>query len=74
MIPEWNIEAMRSKLIADDLDDLSPDEIGDIVDLFWQEFKPLAVRYLESRWNDGGEVYQEAVERGYTKWEEPELW
>lgn len=69
-----NLDVLRWKLIEDDLDDLGSDTIMDIVDAYWEEFKPMAVRYLERKWNDGNDVYMEACERGYTRWKEPETW
>ena len=69
-----NLDVLRHKLIEDDLENLSPDDIDDIVGTFWEEFKPMAVRYLERKWNDGNDVYMEACERGYTRWKEPETW
>lgn len=69
-----NLDVLRWKLIEDDLDDLGSDTIMDIVDTYWEEFKPMAVRYLERKWNDGNDVYMEACERGYTRWKEPETW
>lgn len=74
MIPEWNIEAMRSKLIEDDLSDLSNDDLVSIVEEHWQEFEPLAVRWLDKKWSDGNDVFEEAVERGYTRWVAPDPW
>jgi hypothetical protein len=63
-----NLDLLRARLIQDDLDDLSAADIEAIVDCYWEEFKPLAVRYLdERRWNDGNDVYMEAVERGYVR-------
>ena len=74
MIPEWNIEAMRSKLIEDDLSDLSNDDLVSIVEECWQEFEPLAVRWLDKKWSDGNDVFEEAVERGYTRWVAHDPW
>ena len=70
-----NLDLLRARLIQDDLDDLSAADIEAIVDCYWEEFKPLAVRYLdECRWNDGNDVYMEAVERGYIRYREPNQW
>jgi hypothetical protein len=58
-------EELRSALIEDDLDDLSLDDLEAIMELYWDDFKPLAIRFLDSRWSDGGEVWLEAGNRGY---------
>lgn len=69
-----NLDVLRWKLIEDDLENLDARDIEAIVEAHWEEFKPLAVRYLERKWNDGNDVYMEACERGYTRWKEPEPW
>ena len=34
----------------------------------------LAVRWLDKKWSDGNDVFEEAVERGYTRWVAPDPW
>ena len=66
-----SIDALRSALIAQDLDDLSDADIADIAATYWEEFERLAVRYLDKKWNDGSDVWLEAEQRGYfeDEWE-----
>lgn len=61
------VDAARDALIEDDLNDLTDEEISDIAATYWEEFKPLAVRWLEARWASGTEVWSEAQLRGF--WE-----
>jgi hypothetical protein len=62
-------DALRDALIEDGLDDLSTDDLEDIMERYWDDFKPLAVRWLDRKWNDGASVWVEAAERG---WLDPE--
>ena len=57
-------QELRAELIERDLDDLSMDDIDEIAATYWEEFKPLAIRYLEARWADAHEVWIEAEGRG----------
>jgi len=60
-----SIDALRSALIEADLDDLDSDDIDEIIARYWDDFKVLAVRWLDAKWNDGGDVYQAVVDRGW---------
>jgi hypothetical protein len=48
-----DIAAVRDALIEHDLDDLTDDVIADIAAVYWEDFKPLALRYLEAKWASG---------------------
>lgn len=60
-----HVNALRAALIDDDVDNLTLDQIDEIVTACWQDFKPLAERYLANRWANDGDVYEEAADRGY---------
>lgn len=56
---------LRAALIDDDVDSLTLDQIDEIVTACWQDFKPIAERYLANRWANAADVYEEAADRGY---------
>ena len=60
-----HVNALRAALIDDDVDSLTLDQIDEIVTACWQDFKPLAERYLANRWANAADVYEEAFDRGY---------
>ena len=60
-----DIAAVRDALIEHDLEDLTDEDIADIASAFWEDFKPLALRYLNARWASGSDVFLEAEQRGY---------
>ena len=60
-----HVNALRAALIEDDVDSLTLDQIDEIVTACWQDFKPLAERYLANRWANAADVYEEAADRGY---------
>ena len=60
-----DIDTLRAMLIEDTIDDLTLDQIDEIVTACWQDFKPLAERYLANRWANAADVYEEAFDRGY---------
>ena len=62
---KWDMDAIRERLISDDIDDLSPDDIDEIVCRYWKEFKPLALRWLKEKWSFVDDAYGEAYDRGY---------
>ena len=60
-----HVNALRAALIDDDVDSLTLDQIDEIVTACWQDFKPIAERYLANRWANAADVYEEAADRGY---------
>jgi hypothetical protein len=56
---------LRTDLIEDDLNDLSPELIDEIVTACWSDFKTIARRYLAARYANDGDVWDEATDRGY---------
>jgi hypothetical protein len=60
-----NVNALRAALIDDDLDDLTLDQIDEIVTACWADFEPIARRYLAARYANDGDVWDEAESRGY---------
>jgi hypothetical protein len=57
--------AIRTDLIEDDLNDLSPELIDEIVTACWSDFYTIARRYLAARYANDGDVWDEATDRGY---------
>ena len=47
------------------MDSLTLDQIDEIVTACWQDFKPIAERYLANRWSNAADVWDEAADRGY---------
>jgi hypothetical protein len=68
-MPRFTYEAttdeLRAALIDDDLDDLTPELIEDIITTYADEFNDLARRYLARSWSDKHDVWVEATDRGY---------
>jgi len=58
-------DALRAELIDDDMDDLTPDLIDEIVAAYWSDFQTIARRYLAARYANDGDVWDEATDRGY---------
>jgi len=58
-------DALRAALIDDDLDDLTPELIEDIITTYPDAFNDLARRFLNRVWNDSADVWDEAESRGY---------
>jgi hypothetical protein len=60
-----HVNAIRTDLIEDDLNDLSPELIDEIVTACWSDFYTIARRYLAARYANDGDVWDEATDRGY---------
>jgi hypothetical protein len=60
-----HVNAIRTDLIEDDLNDLSPELIDEIVTACWSDFQTIARRYLAARYANDGDVWDEATDRGY---------
>jgi hypothetical protein len=60
-----HVNAIRAELIDDDIDNLSLDQIDEIVTACWSDFKTIARRYLAARYANDGDVWDEATDRGY---------
>lgn len=60
-----HVNVLRAALIDDDIDNLTLDQIDEIVTACWSDFKPIAERYLANRWANDGDVWDEAADRGY---------
>jgi hypothetical protein len=58
-------DTLRAALIDDDLDDLTPELIEDIITAYADEFNDLARRYLIRSWSNSFDVWDEAESRGY---------
>jgi predicted oxidoreductase (fatty acid repression mutant protein) len=58
-------DALRAALIDDDLDDLTPELIEDIITAYPEAFNDLARRYLIRSWSNSFDVWDEAESRGY---------
>jgi len=58
-------DALRAALIDDDLDDMSPELIEDIITTYPDTFNDLARRFLNRIWTDSADVWDEATDRGY---------
>jgi hypothetical protein len=58
-------DEVRDALIEDDMESLTPEEIGEIAISRWPQFEPLIRRYVEEQWSDGREVWLEAEDRGF---------
>ncbi len=56
---------LRAELIDDDMDDLTPDLIDEIVAACWSDFQTIARRYLAARYSNKHDVWVEATDRGY---------
>ena len=59
-----HVNAIRAELIEDDLNDLSPELIDEIVTACWSDFQTIARRYLAARYANDGDVWDEATDRG----------
>jgi uncharacterized protein VirK/YbjX len=62
---EATTDALRAALIDDDLDDLTPELIEDIITTYPDAFNDLARRYLARSWSNKNDVWEEAAGRGY---------
>jgi hypothetical protein len=60
-----HVNAIRAELIDDDIDNLSLDQIDEIVTACWSDFQTIARRYLAARYANDGDVWDEATDRGY---------
>jgi hypothetical protein len=60
-----HVNAIRADLIDDDIDNLSLDQIDEIVTACWSDFQTIARRYLAARYANDGDVWDEATDRGY---------
>jgi hypothetical protein len=60
-----HVNAIRAELIDDDIDNLSLDQIDEIVTACWSDFQTIARRYLAARYANDGDVWDEAESRGY---------
>lgn len=60
-----HVNALRAALIDDDIDDLTLDQIDEIVTARWDSFKILAEEYFANRWANAADVWDEAADRGY---------
>jgi hypothetical protein len=58
-------DALRAYLIDDDIDNMSLDQIDEIVTACWSDFEPIVRRYLAARYANDGDVWDEATDRGY---------
>ena len=58
-------DEVRDALIEDDMESLTPEEMGEIAISRWPQFEPLIRRYVEEQWSDGREVWLEAEDRGF---------
>jgi hypothetical protein len=58
-------DEVRDALVEHDMDNLTAQEMGDIVISRWEQFEPLIRQYVEDQWKDGHDVWQEAEDRGY---------
>jgi len=62
---EATTDELRAALIEDDMDDLTPELIEDIITTYPENFNALARVYLVRLWNDSADVWDEAESRGY---------
>jgi hypothetical protein len=60
-----HVNAIRADLIDDDIDNLSLDQIDEIVTACWSDFQTIARRYLAARYANDADVWDEATDRGY---------
>jgi hypothetical protein len=60
-----HVNAIRAELIDEDIDNLSLDQIDEIVTACWSDFKTIARRYLAARYANDADVWDEATDRGY---------
>jgi len=60
-----HVNAIRAELIDDDIDNLSLDQIDEIVTACWSDFQTIARRYLAARYANDADVWDEATDRGY---------
>jgi hypothetical protein len=60
-----HVNAIRAELIDEDIDNLSLDQIDEIVTACWSDFQTIARRYLAARYANDGDVWDEATDRGY---------
>jgi hypothetical protein len=60
-----HVNVIRRALIDDDLDDLTPELIEDIITTYPDAFNDLARRFLNRVWTDSADVWDEAESRGY---------
>ncbi len=58
-------DELLDELIADDIANLSLEQIDEIVTACWPEFQTIARRYLAARYANDGDVWDEATDRGY---------
>ena len=60
-----HVNAIRADLIDSDIDNLTLDQIDEIVTACWSDFQTIARRYLAARYANDGDVWDEATDRGY---------
>jgi hypothetical protein len=58
-------DELRADLIDDDIDNLTLDQIDEIVTACWADFQTIARRYLAARYSNNHDVWVEATDRGY---------
>lgn len=58
-------DVLRDALIEDNMEDVSDDDIEMIIDLYWEEFRPLALRWMDRKYSDGNDVWQLAEDKGW---------
>lgn len=56
---------IRAALIDDDIDNLTLDQIDEIVTARWDSFKIIAEEYFANRWSNAADVWDEAADRGW---------
>ena len=60
-----DVNTLRAALIDDDVDNLTPDLIVDVVQAYPDIFEAMARGYLSDRWANAADVWDEAADRGY---------
>ena len=58
-------DVLRDALIEDNMEDVTDDDIEMIIDLYWEEFRPLALRWMDRKYSDGNDVWQLAEDKGW---------
>jgi hypothetical protein len=58
-------DELRAALIDDDMDDMTPELIEDIIMAYPEAFTDIARHYLTRSWANDGDVWDEATDRGY---------
>jgi hypothetical protein len=58
-------DTLRARLIDDDIDNLTLDQIDAIATACWDDFQFIARRFLGDIWANDADVWDEAADRGY---------